>query len=113
MLHHAPETHLLGRIANHLGKGGGGDNNAIVAIQRHPDNGKNSTIISLQRDEATGIERDARQAAFPGVIFLVRRFCGESIFLAHARSFGVSGPPVSIRPWSIMALNSEEFSRVL
>ncbi|MCX6592642.1 MAG: hypothetical protein NTZ56_14055 [Acidobacteria bacterium] len=111
MLHQAPKTHLLRRIAKHLGQSSGGNNDAMVAIQRHPDNGKNSAIISLQRDEAAGIERNTRQAAFPGVVFLARRFWGESILVAHARSFGVSGPPVSFRPWSIMALNSDEFRR--
>ena len=109
VLHQPPQTHLLGRVADDLSKSSGGDNNSTVAIQSHPHNGKHPAIISLQRDEAARIERDTGQAAFPGVVFFVLRLCGDSIFLAHARSPGFKGPPVSIKPWSIMSLNSAEF----
>ncbi|MBM3735874.1 MAG: hypothetical protein FJW39_08830 [Acidobacteria bacterium] len=76
-----------------------------------PNQGEDPAVVSLQRDEAAGIERNTRQAAFPGVAFLAFRFCGESIFFAQARSFAVNGPPVSISAWSIIALNSAEFWR--
>lgn len=42
-----------------------GDNDTAVAIPRRPDNSQNPAMVALQRDEATSIERNARQAAFP------------------------------------------------
>jgi len=111
VLHQAPETHLFGRVPNDLSKSGGGDDNPTLAIQYCLHERENPAIVAIQRYKTTCIEGNSRQAAFPGEGFLVFRFCGDTIFLAQACSFGVSGPPVSIRAWSIMALNSAEFRR--
>ena len=83
------------------------DDDSSAVLQRCSENGVDPAMISFERNQAAGIENDSVHAAFRG---LPPRIRCESTFLAHARSFGVSGPPVLFRTWFTMARNSAAFS---
>ena len=108
MLDHPPQAHLLSRIPNDLRENGGRNDDSVPVFQGRSENGKNSAIVSFDRNQAASIKSNSVHAAFRG---LAPRLRGKSILLAQARSFGVSGPPVAFRAWSTIARNSAAFSR--
>src|SRR5215472_16583756 len=107
-LDNPPKAYLPGRIPDDLREGSGRDDNAIPVLQSRIQDGKDPAVISFQRNQPASVENDSVHAAFRG---LVPRFRAESIFLAHARSFGLSGPPVSFSASFTVARNSAAFSR--
>ena len=82
---------LRSLVPNDLREGSGGDDNPIPVRESRIEDGEDPAVISFQRNQPAGIENDSVHAAVRG---LVPRLRAESIFLAHARSFGLSGPPV-------------------
>jgi hypothetical protein len=107
-LDHPPKAYLPGRVPNHLREGSGRDDNPIPVLQSRIEDGEDPAVISLQRNQAASIENDSVHATFRGLVPPLR---AASVFLAHARSFGLSGPPVFFSASSTIARNSAAFSR--
>jgi hypothetical protein len=107
-LDHPPKAYLPGRVPNDLREGSGRDDNPISVLQSRIEDGEDPAVISFQRNQPASVENDSVHAAVRG---RVPRLRGESIFLAHARSFGLSGPPVFFSASSTIARNSAAFSR--
>jgi hypothetical protein len=107
-LDHPPKAYLPGRIPNDLREGSGRDYNPIPVLQSRIEDGEDPAVISFERNQPASVENDSVHAAFRG---LVPRLRAESIFLAHERSFGLSGPPVFFSASSTIARNSAAFSR--
>jgi len=107
-LDHPPKAYLPGRVPNDLREGSGRDDNPIPVLQSRIEDGEDPAVISFQRNQPASVENDSVHAAFRG---LVGRLRAESVFLAHARSFGLSGPPVFFSASSTIARNSAAFSR--
>jgi hypothetical protein len=107
-LDHPPKAYLPGRVPNDLREGSGRNDNPIPVLQRRIEDGEYPAVISFQRNQPSSVENDSVHAAFRG---LAPRLRAESIFLAHARSLGLSGPPVSLSASSTIARNSAAFSR--
>ncbi|MBL8295643.1 MAG: hypothetical protein JNN08_27605 [Bryobacterales bacterium] len=105
---HPPKAHLPGWIPNDLRQRRGWNDDPAILLQSSIENQKDPAIVPFQRDQPAGVEDDPLHAAFRG---LAPRFRAESMLLAHARSLGLGGPPVALRPSSIMARNSAAFSR--
>jgi hypothetical protein len=89
MLDHPPKAYLIGRIPNDLRESSGRHDDTVPVLQNRSQNGEDSAVISFQRNQAVRVEGNSVHAAFGG---LDPRLRGDSIFLAQARSFGVSGP---------------------
>jgi hypothetical protein len=108
MMDHAPQADLPCRIADGLRESCGRNDDWGAVLQGCGEDCEDAAIISFQGNQAASIKRDAFHAAFRR---LAPRFRGKSIPLAHARSFGVSGPPVAFEASCTMARNSAAFSR--
>ena len=109
-LNHTPKAYLPGRIPDDLRESRSRNDNAMPILQSGTENREDATIISFERNQPASIENDSTHAALRD---LAPRLFDESIFLAQARSFGLSGPPVSLRTCSTMARNSAELSKDL
>jgi len=109
-LNHPPKAHLPGRIPNDLCESSGRDDNPISVLQGRIEDGIDPAVIPFHRNQPASVENDSVHAAVRG---LVPRLRAESIFLAHARSFGLSGPPVFFSASATISRNSAAFSRDL
>ena len=106
-LDHAPKPYLLRRVPDGLREGCGTSirfpsSRAVLRIE----NTRRS--FRSQRDQSARVENDSVRATFCG---LAPDFRALSIFLAQARSFGLSVPPLFFMTSSTIARNSASFSR--
>ena len=104
-LDHAPKAYLSGRVPDDLRQSRSGNQDAVSILQSRTENGKDPTVIAFHGNKTASVESNPVHAVFRR---LVR---AESIFLAHARSLRLSGPPVSFKASSTIARNSAAFSR--
>jgi hypothetical protein len=107
-LDHAPKAYLPGRVPNDLREGSRRDDNPIPVFQSRVEDGEDPAVISFQRNQPASVENDSVHAALRG---LLPRLRAESIFLAHARSSGWSGPPVFFSACSMIVRHSAALSR--
>jgi hypothetical protein len=107
-LDHPPKAYLPGGIPNDLRESSGRNDNPIPVQQSRIEEGEDPAVISFQGNQPASIENDSVHA---GVRGMVPRLRAESVFLAQARSFGLSGPPVFFSASSTIARNSAAFSR--
>ena len=94
-LDHPPQPGLPGRIPNHLGESRGRDDEPSAVPEDRVEQHVERAVIPFERDQPARVENDALHATFRGLAVLGLRLRGDIIFLAHSRSFGVTGPPVS------------------
>lgn len=87
-----------------------GDNNPSTFPEHLRKKNVGLAIISLEGNQPPGVQDDAFQAASRGFAERPRRLRGAIAFRAHARSLGVTGPPVSIRTWSTITRNAASAS---
>lgn len=104
---HSPKAYLSGWVANDLPESRCGYGDPVPVLQSRIENSEDAAIIPFQCDQPTGVESDSIHATFRG---FGRRFRADSILLAQARSFGLSGPPVASRASFTMARNAAALS---
>lgn len=88
------EAGLPGRIPDGLREGGGWYRDPHAALYRPRDEQQHPTVILVQRDQSASVKYDPVHAARPLREPDFWPF-GPRCASAHARSFFVSGPPVS------------------
>src|SRR5579872_7317356 len=82
---------LPGRISNHLCEYRGRNEDSVLVFQSACKEQENIAIISIQSDKPSSIKNNSAHAVFR----TLDRLGGVSMRLAHARSLGVTGPPVA------------------
>lgn len=95
----ASEAGLTVRLSNRLAQRCSRDGHGAVLCQGATEQDDDSSIIAIECDEASSIERDSDGHAADRL----RRFGTPNAESAQAASSAVIGPPVSFSAWASMA----------